>query len=157
MAWKNSVLQYRRKFSVEYKLALLKKLDECNTDVGQLLRSENIHYSQICEWRKLRTSGKLGVYNMSDSETGLRYEEMENIEYECLILTKRYENMQSMISNNRKELAKLYSEAIRLPINEMIIMEIKNLAKITGVQAACEVANFPRASFYRYLKNANLV
>lgn len=51
----------RRRFSAEYKLAILRQVDACNRpgDVGALLRREGLYSSLLTEWRRARDAGAL--------------------------------------------------------------------------------------------------
>jgi len=51
----------RRRFSAEYKLAILREADACSRpgEVGALLRREGLYSSLLSEWRKQRKAGSL--------------------------------------------------------------------------------------------------
>jgi len=51
----------RRRFSVEYKLRVLREADECREpgQVGALLRREGLYSSLLSEWRRQRDAGAL--------------------------------------------------------------------------------------------------
>ena len=51
----------RRRFSAEYKLAILREADACAKpgDVGALLRREGLYSSLLTEWRRQRERGAL--------------------------------------------------------------------------------------------------
>ena len=51
----------RRRFTGEYKLAIVAEYDGCTTsgDKGALLRREGLYSSHISEWRKARNTGAL--------------------------------------------------------------------------------------------------
>ena len=52
----------RRRFTVEYKLSLLKKADACGHrpgEVGALLRREGVYSSTLSQWRRQREEGTL--------------------------------------------------------------------------------------------------
>jgi transposase-like protein len=51
----------RRRFSAEYKLAILREADACGKpgEVGVLLRREGLYSSLLTEWRRARDSGAL--------------------------------------------------------------------------------------------------
>ncbi len=51
----------RRRFTAEYKLAVLREADECSQpgEVGALLRREGLYSSHLAEWRKQREVGSL--------------------------------------------------------------------------------------------------
>jgi transposase len=51
----------RRRFSAEYKLAILQEADRCSRpgEIGALLRREGLYSSLLTEWRRARESGAL--------------------------------------------------------------------------------------------------
>ena len=51
----------RRRFTAEYKLAIVEKADACETpgEVGELLRREGLHASHLSAWRKVAREGSL--------------------------------------------------------------------------------------------------
>jgi transposase len=51
----------RRRFSAEYKLAILREADGCGKpgEIGALLRREGLYSSLLTEWRRARDSGAL--------------------------------------------------------------------------------------------------
>jgi transposase len=51
----------RRRFSVEYKLAVLREADACSRpgEIGALLRREGLYTSHLTYWRKQRDEGAL--------------------------------------------------------------------------------------------------
>jgi transposase len=51
----------RRRFSAEYKLAILREADGCGKpgEIGVLLRREGLYSSLLTEWRRARDSGAL--------------------------------------------------------------------------------------------------
>ena len=53
----------RRRFTVEYKLSLLKKADACTQpgEVGALLRREGVYSSTLSQWRRQKDEGTLAA------------------------------------------------------------------------------------------------
>ena len=51
----------RRRFTAEYKLAIVERADACETpgDVGRLLRREGLYSSHLSGWRKAARGGSL--------------------------------------------------------------------------------------------------
>ena len=51
----------RRKFTAQYKLAILEKADKCTQpgQLGALLRQEGLYYSNLSTWRRQRDTGLL--------------------------------------------------------------------------------------------------
>jgi hypothetical protein len=51
----------RRRFSAEYKLAILREADACTQpgEVGALLRREGLYSSHLVDWRRQRDAGAL--------------------------------------------------------------------------------------------------
>jgi transposase len=52
----------RRKFSAEYKVRVLKEVDNCTAggEVGALLRREGLYSSNLTQWRRQQKAGGLG-------------------------------------------------------------------------------------------------
>ena len=53
----------RRRFSAEYKLAILREADRCAEpgQIGALLRRERLYSSHLVDWRRQRDTGALGA------------------------------------------------------------------------------------------------
>ena len=53
----------RRRFTAEYKLAILEEIDRCTTSTerGAIMRREGLYSSRISEWRKSRSAGALSA------------------------------------------------------------------------------------------------
>ena len=53
----------RRRYSEQYKLAILKKADACSQpgELGALLRREGLYSSQLATWRRQRAEGTLAA------------------------------------------------------------------------------------------------
>src|SRR5216117_4564333 len=51
----------RRRFSAEYKLAILREADRCTQpgQIGALLRRERLYSSHLVDWRRQRDTGAL--------------------------------------------------------------------------------------------------
>ncbi len=51
----------RRRFTVAYKLKVLREVDDCQQsgEIGALLRREGLYWSNLTNWRKQRASGEL--------------------------------------------------------------------------------------------------
>jgi transposase len=51
----------RRRFSAEYKLAILREADACTQpgEIGALLRREGLYSSHLVDWRRQRDAGAL--------------------------------------------------------------------------------------------------
>src|SRR4030067_2161533 len=60
----------RRKYSAEYKLAVLRKADGCTKpgEIGALLRREGLHSSNLVTWRRQREKG--GMSALSPRQRG---------------------------------------------------------------------------------------
>lgn len=150
MSYSNNNSQCRRSFSIEYKLATLERLDHYQGEVGEFLRGQSLYYSQICEWRKLRAEGRLGACSFSDSEFDKKEADSSRISFECQVLAKKKEHIQALISDNSDKLAEAYSRRLTTLVKEMVVSEIEQLSTVIGIQAACKVTGFPRASYYRF-------
>ncbi|KQC14313.1 MAG: hypothetical protein APR63_14575 [Desulfuromonas sp. SDB] len=57
-----SIKKQRRRFSKEYKLTILKEIDDSIKPgaIGAILRREGLYYSNIVKWREQLELGKLG-------------------------------------------------------------------------------------------------
>src|SRR5947207_15723484 len=55
----------RRRFSAEYKLAIVKEADACSEpgQVGALLRREGLYSSHLVDWRRQRDAGALDAFS----------------------------------------------------------------------------------------------
>ncbi len=60
----------RRRFTVEYKLRILRETDACSRrgEIGSLLRREGLYSSNLTAWRKQRDKG--GVEGLSQKRRG---------------------------------------------------------------------------------------
>lgn len=55
----------RRKFTAEYKLAIVEEADRATDpgQIGSLLRREGLYSSHLVEWRRLRAAGALSAFS----------------------------------------------------------------------------------------------
>jgi len=72
----------RRRFSAEYKLAIVREADACTRpgEIGALLRREGLYSSHLVEWRRARDAGALGALERPRGRKPANPLEAENAE-----------------------------------------------------------------------------
>jgi len=107
----------RRRFSAEYKLAILREADACTEygAVGALLRREGLYSSHLTSWRKQRDEGSLKA--LSPSKRGRKPKAENPLSKEVARLERENRNLQK-----------------RLDRAELIIDVQKKVAKLLGIQ-----------------------
>ena len=72
----------RRRFTAEYKLAILEEIDRCRTSTerGAIMRREGLYSSRISEWRKSRSAGALSALSKKRGRHPKRSPQEEQIE-----------------------------------------------------------------------------
>ena len=106
----------RRKFTVKYKLRMLKKADTC-TDPGQLgvlLRQEGLYSSNLTTWRKQRDEGLLIA--MSPKKRGRKAQPKNPLALEVARLQKESQRLKN-----------------KLKQAELIIDAQKKISEILGI------------------------
>jgi transposase-like protein len=106
----------RRKFTVKYKLRMLKKADTC-TDPGQLgvlLRQEGLYSSNLTTWRKQRDEGTLIA--MSPKKRGRKAQPKNPLALEVARLQKENQGLKN-----------------KLKQAELIIDAQKKISEILGI------------------------
>jgi transposase-like protein len=107
-----------RRYSAEYKLRILRELDECQGkgEVGALLRREGLYSSLVSKWREQREKGSLS--GLSEQRRGPK------------------------VDPNAAELARLHRENKRLKEEleraELIIEVQKKVAQLVGTPPAAK-------------------
>lgn len=93
----------RRRFSIDYKLAVLKQADACRDpgEIGALLRREGLYSSHLSEWRRQRTEGLLGVKRGRQPKDRLEAEN-EALRAENKRLHVRVEQAEAVIEVQKK-------------------------------------------------------
>jgi transposase len=89
----------RRRFTAEYKLAVLREADGCTApgDVGALLRREGLYSSHLVTWRRQRDEGALGALSRPRGRKPSNPLEAENAK-----LCKRAERAETELAKARK-------------------------------------------------------
>ena len=106
----------RRKFTVKYKLRMLKKVDAC-TELGQLgvlLRQEGLYSSNLTTWRKQRDEGILIA--MSPKKRGRKAKPKSSLAPEVARLEKENQRLKN-----------------KLKQAELIIDAQKKISEILGI------------------------
>lgn len=71
----------RRRFSAEYKLGVLRRVDACGPgEVGALLRAEGLYSSHLTEWRRAREAGALQALERPRGRPKADRRDVENAE-----------------------------------------------------------------------------
>ena len=70
----------RRRFTAEYRLAILREADACTErgQVGALLRREGLYSSHLVDWRRQRDAATLAALGQKRGRKPARPEEVEN-------------------------------------------------------------------------------
>jgi transposase len=108
----------RRRYSEQYKLAILAKADACKQpgEIGALLRSEGLYSSQLATWRHQRQEGILmALKGKKRGRAGAGNEplvqENKRLQNENRRLTKRLQRAELIIDIQKK-----VSEALGIPL-----------------------------------------
>jgi transposase-like protein len=105
----------RRRFTAEYKRAILKEADLCEAgELGALLRREGLYYSHITKWRSQREMGELEA--LTPRKRGRKAKPVSP-------LAKEYERQGRENARLRKRLAQA----------ELIIEVQKKISTILGI------------------------
>ena len=110
----------RRRFTAEYKLRILKEVDECRAageEVGALLRREGLYSSHLAAWRKAREQGELA--GLEPRKRGVKpkakmvsAKEHERVKREKIRLERELEKARAII-----EVQKKLSEMLGIELN----------------------------------------
>jgi transposase len=89
----------RRRFSAEYKLAILREADACAAtgEIGALLRREGLYSSHLATWRKQRDAGSIKALSRPRGRKPSNPLEAENAK-----LSKRAERAETELEKARK-------------------------------------------------------
>jgi transposase len=114
----------RRRFSAEYKRAILTEADACTRsgELGALLRREGLYSSHLSKWREQRSRGELqglapkkrGPKPAAKSESDNRVRELER---ENEKLRKRAERAEALVEVQKK-LSELWEVTLPTPDDE---------------------------------------
>jgi transposase-like protein len=93
----------RRRFTVEYKLSVLKQADACREpgEIGAVLRREGLYSSNLTAWRKQRAEGILGAKRRGPKPTKPDPQVVE-LQRENRRLRRRLEQAQTIIEVQKK-------------------------------------------------------
>jgi transposase-like protein len=97
----------RRKFTAEYKLAIVQEADRATDPgaVGALLRREGLYSSHLVEWRRLRQTGALGALSRKRGRKPNRNplaEENCKLKAELVQVKKKLEQAEIIIDFQKK-------------------------------------------------------
>jgi transposase-like protein len=89
----------RRRFTAEYKLAVLREADGCTQpgEVGALLRREGLYSSIVSEWRKQREAGSLQALSRPRGR-----KPVDGRDAQIAALERRVERAEAELSKARK-------------------------------------------------------
>jgi transposase-like protein len=111
----------RRQYMAEYKLRILRELDECTGkgDIGAVLRREGLYSSMIRKWREQREKGSLN--GLSGQRRGPKVDpnaaELARLQRENKRLKEQLERAE-LIIEVQKKVARLMDERPPLPNEE---------------------------------------
>lgn len=97
-----SARHVRRRFTIAYKLAILRKADACrhHGELGALLRKEGLYSSHLVTWRQQRTTG------LTPKKRGRKVvavdPEMKRLEQENRRLTMRLKKAEALLDFQKK-------------------------------------------------------
>lgn len=89
----------RRRFTAEYKLAIVREADACSRpgEIGALLRREGLYSSLLTEWRRARDAGALEALERPRGRRAPHPLESENLE-----LRRRAERAEAELDKAKK-------------------------------------------------------
>jgi transposase len=98
---------FRRRFTAEYKLNILRQADHCNPgEIGALLRREGLYSSHLTTWRRQREAGTLSA--LSPKQRGRKAShhplqpEVDRLRKENRRLQKRLQRAELIIDIQKK-------------------------------------------------------
>lgn len=97
----------RRKFTAEYKLAILEKADRATDpgQIGSLLRREGLYSSHLVDWRRLRAAGALSALSQQRGRKPARNplaEENRKLQAQVARLEKKLQQAELIIEVQKK-------------------------------------------------------
>lgn len=105
----------RRKFTVAYKLKILREADECKVygDIGALLRREGLYSTHLCIWRKQQREGSLaGLFGKRRGRKASDVTpQVKQLQKEKAQLKRRLERAEAIITIQKK-----VSELLGIPL-----------------------------------------
>jgi transposase-like protein len=114
----------RRKFTAEYKLRILKELDDCTEpgEQGAVLRREGLYSSHLVKWRQQRTEGTL--VGLEPKKRGRKAQRKDPLTLEVERLKRENDRLQH-----------------RLDQAEVIIEVQKKLSRLLGIKLPTDDEN----------------
>jgi transposase-like protein len=112
----------RRRFSLAYKLDILKQADACSGhgEIGALLRREGLYSSTLANWRLLRSQGRLGSPPakkrgpVSTTDKSADTARVRQLERENASLTARLQQAELVLDIQKK-----VSEMLAIPLKHL--------------------------------------
>ncbi len=97
----------RRKFTAEYKLAIVEEADRATDpgEIGALLRREALYSSHLVEWRRLRAAGALSAFSRKRGRKPTRSrlaEENRKLKAQVARLEKKLQQAEIIIDVQKK-------------------------------------------------------
>jgi len=97
----------RRKFTAEYKLAIVEEADRATDSgqIGSLLRREGLYSSHLVEWRRLRAAGALSALSKKRGRKPTRNplaEENQKLKAQVARLEKKLQQAEIIIDVQKK-------------------------------------------------------
>lgn len=97
----------RRRFTKEYKLEILEKVDRCTVpgEIGKLLRQEGLYSSQLTAWRRERRKGALQALEKRRGPKARKTSDqlkIEKLERENGRLRKKLEHVEKILVVQKK-------------------------------------------------------
>jgi transposase-like protein len=147
----------RRRFTAEYKLAIVREADACTRpgEVGALLRREGLYTSHLTQWRQARDAGALVALQRPRGPT-----RTDRREAEVAALRRRAERAEGELVKARKgdrgagkrlgATGRAARAQGRLGEHRaMIQATVKELVPVVGTRAACRALGAAPATIYR--------
>ena len=110
----------RRRFTVEYKLAILEQADRCTESgqLGALLRRVGLYSSQLSTWRKQRREGMLS--GLTPKKRGRKAKSKDPLQEDNQRLRRENERLQTRLKQAETiiECQKKLSEMLSMPLHD---------------------------------------
>ena len=91
----------RKRYTVKYKLEILKKVDECKKgEIGALLRREGLYYLTLSRWRKQYKEGKLE--GLKGKKEGRKKKQINPLEKKVKQLEKENKKLEKKLNHAEK-------------------------------------------------------
>lgn len=108
----------RRRFTKEYKLDILERVDRCSNsgEIGKLIRQEGLYSSHLASWRRQRREGTLKALGRKRGPKKAKTaEQLENEK-----LRREVERLRKKLAHAEKiiDVQKKLSEVLGIPLND---------------------------------------